>query len=207
MNSLFGKLSAALIVIVVGMGAALFLVDRAFTRAYYEELSQKLNASIAMYVTEQRQLIDDGTADLDSLRDLAGHAMVINPTAEIYLLDRDGNILGHNLPQETVLMSRIDLAPVQTLIAGSATFPLRGSDPRNTASEKVFSAAEVRSEHGLEGYLYVVLGGQQYEALAADIGDSYVLRSSAIAALAIVLFTALLGFLVFRRVDQAAATT
>ena len=198
MKSLFAKLAVTLVLIVVGMGAALFFVDRTFTRAYYEELSQKLNASIAMYVTDQRQLIDGGVADLESLRDLAGHAMVINPTAEIYLTDVSGNIIGHNLPDEAVLMSSIDLAPVRTLISGQAQFPLRGNDPRNSESEKIFSAAEVRSEQGLEGYLYVVLGGQQYEALAADIGSSYVLRSSAIAAGAIVLFTALLGFLVFR---------
>ena len=198
MRSLFAKLSLALLAIVIAMGSALFVVDRYYTQAYYEELSQKLNAPIAMYVTEQRQLIDNGVADLDSLRDLAGHAMVINPTAEIYLLDTDGQILGHNLPPETVLMSGIDLAPVRELIAGSAQFPLRGEDPRNVDNRKVFSAAEVRSAAGLEGYLYVVLGGQQYEALASAIGDSYVLRSSAAAAGAIVLFTALIGFLVFR---------
>lgn len=198
MNSLFAKLSAALVLIVVGMGAMLFLVDRTFTGAYYEELSQKLNASIAMYVTEQNQLIENGKADLDSLRELANHAMVINPTAEIYLLDTNGDILGHNQPIGAVTMASVDLEPIQSLIGGTARFPLRGSDPRSEASEKVFSAAEVRSDSGLEGYLYVVLGGQRYETLAADISNSYVLRTSAMVALAIVIFTALLGFIVFR---------
>ncbi len=198
MNSLFGKLSIALVLIVTGMGTALFFVDRHFTAAYYEELSQKLNASIAMYVTEQNQLIDGGAADLESLRELANHAMVINPTAEIYLLDAEGNILGHNLPIGAVPMAKVDLGPIRSLIGGTARFPLRGTDPRSAGSEKVFSAAEIRSDAGLEGYLYVVLGGQLYETLAADIGDSYVIRTSAIVALAIVIFTALLGFVVFR---------
>ncbi len=197
MNSLFAKLSAALLSIVVLMGATFFFVDRYQTRAYYEELSQKLNAPIAMYVTGQRQLIDGGVADLDSLRDLAGHAMVINPTAEIYLLDGEGLILGHNLPADSVQKSRVDLAPILSLIAGDAQLPLRGDDPRSE-NAKVFSAAEVRSAQGLEGYLYVVLGGQTYETLANDIGSSYVSRLSAMAVAAIVLFTALIGFLVFR---------
>ena len=145
MNSLFARLSMALLAIVLSMGAVLFFVERASISAYYEELSQKLNAPIAMYVTEQRQLITDGIPDLDSLHDLAGHAMVINPTAEIYLLDSNGEILGHNLPDGTVVMSQVDLAPVRELIGGNAVFPLRGDDPRNTDSAKVFSAAEVRS--------------------------------------------------------------
>ena len=66
MNTLFAKLSIALLVIVGGMGAAFFFIDRVNTRAYYEELSQHLNAPIAMYVTQQRQLISDGTPDLES---------------------------------------------------------------------------------------------------------------------------------------------
>ena len=83
MNSLFAKLSAALLLIVGLMGTAFFVVDRINTRLYYEELTQQLNAPIAMYVTGQRQLIENGEPDLASLRELAAHAMVINPTAEI----------------------------------------------------------------------------------------------------------------------------
>lgn len=197
MNTLFAKLSIALLVIVGGMGAAFFFIDRVNTRAYYEELSQHLNAPIAMYVTQQRQLISDGTPDLDSLRDLAAHAMVINPTAEIYLLDGDGNILGHNLPPETVVKSRVGLQPVLALIEGDTRFPLRGDDPRNAATQKIFSAWPVTSDNGTEGYLYVVLGGKTYETLANNIGESYVARVSLYAIAAIVIFTAILGLLIF----------
>lgn len=197
MNTLFAKLSIALLVIVGGMGTAFFFIDRVNTQTYYDELSQNLNAPIAMYVTDQRQLITEGVADLESLRDLAGHAMVINPTAEIYLLDIDGNILGHNLPEETVLASSIDLAPVLTLVDGQARFPLYGDDPRNASKQKVFSAWPVSSEAGTEGYLYVVLGGEKYEVLASNIGDSYAARSSIFAIAAIALLTAIVGLLVF----------
>ncbi|NNC65677.1 MAG: HAMP domain-containing protein [Gammaproteobacteria bacterium] len=197
MNTLFTKLSIALLLIVACMGTAFFFLDRINTRAYYDELSQRLNAPIAMYVTQQQQLISNGVADLDSLRELAGHAMVINPTAEIYLLDRDGTILGHNLPQETVLASGVSLSPVLDLIDGATQFPLYGDDPRSPSNRKVFSAWPVESESGTEGYLYVVLGGQTYEALASDIGNSYVARSSMIAIAAIVLFTASVGLLSF----------
>jgi signal transduction histidine kinase len=197
MNTLFAKLSIALLIIVGGMGTAFFFIDRINTRTYYEELSQNLNAPIAMYVTQQRQLISNGVPDLDSLRDLAGHAMVINPTAEIYLLDQEGNILGHNLPTETVLTSRVDLNPVLTLIDGQTRFPLYGDDPRNASTQKVFSAWPVTSEVGMEGYLYVVLGGQKYEMLANNIGDTYAAKANVTAIATIVLFTAIVGLLVF----------
>ncbi|MDH3612440.1 MAG: HAMP domain-containing histidine kinase [Gammaproteobacteria bacterium] len=197
MNTLFAKLSLALLVIVGLMGSAFFVVERINTRAYYEELTQSLNAPIAMYVTGQRDLITGGKPDLDSLRDLAAHAMVINPTAEIYLLDINGNILGHGLPEETVLHQSVDLAPVRALIDGSARIPLQGDDPRSDSSRKVFSAAEVTTDGELEGYLYVILGGQTYEALANDIGSSYIGKVSALAAVVIVLAAAVIGLLVF----------
>lgn len=197
MNTLFARLSLALLVIVALMGSAFFVVERINTRAYYEELTQSLNAPIAMYVTGQRDLITDGTPDLDSLRELAAHAMVINPTAEIYLLDTGGNILGHGLPAETVLHRKVDLEPVRALIDGSARMPIQGDDPRSDSSRKVFSAAEVTTEGRLEGYLYVILGGQTYEALANDIGGSYIGKVSALAAVVIVLAAAVIGLLVF----------
>ena len=57
--------------------------------------------------------------------------MVINPTVEIYLLDKQGKILGHALPPESVKTDSVDLGPVQILIDGGAQMPLRGTDPRN----------------------------------------------------------------------------
>ena len=197
MNTLFAKLSVTLLIIVGLMGAALFVVDRINTRVYYEELSQNLNAPIAMYVTGQRQLITNGIPDLDSLRELASHAMVINPTAEIYLLDTEGKILGHGLPPETVLRDSVDLVPIRSLIDASDRMPIRGDDPRSNSSRKIFSASEVISENGVEGYLYVILGGQAYEALANDIGDSYAGKASALAILVIIVLTATVGLLVF----------
>jgi len=197
MNTLFAKLSIALLIIVGGMGTAFFFIERVNTRAFYEELSQNLNAPIAMYVTQQRQLIENGTPDLESLRDLATHAMVINPSAEIYLLDTKGDILGHNLPAGTALASSVDLGPVLTLIDGDARFPLYGNDPRNPSTQKVFSAWPVTFESVTEGYLYVVLGGQKYEILANNIGDTYAAKASVTAIITIALFTAIVGLLVF----------
>jgi len=197
MKSLSAKLSAALLVIVILMGSVFFFAGRINTQLYYEELTQRLNAPIAMYVTGQRDLIENGVPDLESLTDLASHAMVINPTAEIYLLDTEGNILGHGLPPETVMLDQVDLVPLEALIDGSAVMPIRGDDPRSGSTRKVFSAFEVRNDERLEGYLYVILGGQTYEALSRDIGSSYVGRISIYVAIAVVLAAAIVGLLVF----------
>jgi methyl-accepting chemotaxis protein len=197
MKTLFAKLSLALLGIVVLTGSAFFVVERYSTQNYYEEITQRLNASIAMYVTGERQLIERGVVNDDALSLLAQQAMVINPTVEIYLLDKQGKILGHAMPPDSVQTDQVDLGPVQTLIDGEAQMPLRGTDPRNLERDKVFSAHPVMHEDQLQGYLYAILGGKKYDELANSIRGSYVQRVSLGALLAIVVAAFLVGLLVF----------
>ena len=82
MKRLHYKLSAAMLVIVLLLGAAFYAVDRYSVRLYYEELSQRLNESLAMYVASAMPLINSGDVDREALQELANRAMVINPTAE-----------------------------------------------------------------------------------------------------------------------------
>jgi signal transduction histidine kinase len=175
MKRLHYKLSAAMLVIVLLLGAAFYGIDRYSVRLYYEELSQRLNGSLAMYVANAKPLIRSGEVDHEALEDLANRAMVINPTAEIYLLAPGGEILGHALPPDDILANRVDTGPIHDLIAQSAPLPIKGLDPRHPGTSKVFSAFPVTDpaapEH-LSGYLYVVLGGSQYETVAEQVAGS-----------------------------------
>ena len=175
MKHLHYRLSLGMLGIIVMLGVAFYAVDRYSVRAYYEELSQRLNASLAMYVVNAGPLIDAGGVDDEALAELANRAMIINPTAEIYLLDLEGRILGHALPPEDVLADRVDVAPIRDLLAESATLPIKGTDPRNPGSRKIFSAFPVNDAGDAErhaGFLYVVLGGANYEAVAEQVSGS-----------------------------------
>ena len=48
----------------------------------------------------------------------------------------------------------------------------------------------MRADGSLEGYLYVILGGQAYESLSSDIMGTYTRQNIVVAILAIVLTTA-----------------
>ena len=197
MKSLFAKLSFALLLVVTLLGSGFFLIERYSTQNYYEEITQRLNSSIAMYVTGERQLMEDFVVNREALSLLAQQAMVINPTVEVFLLDTEGNILAHAFPPESIVQNRVDLSPVKALIGGNVEMPLRGTDPRNLDREKIFSAFPVMHNEVLQGYLYAVLGGAKYDELANAIRHSYVQRLSVGALLAIVLGAFLIGLLVF----------
>ncbi|GJM08848.1 MAG: two-component sensor histidine kinase [Lysobacteraceae bacterium] len=196
MNSLFARISSAFLAILLVVGGCFFLIERWSSERYYEELTQRLNGAIAMYVTGETSLINNGQVNRDELTVLAQRAMVINPTVEIYLLDPNGQIIDHGLPNETQITTHVDLGPIGTLMDGEEPMPIRGTDPRSN-QPKVFSVAEVRTGAVLEGYLYAVLGGQKYEALANTIKGSYVRTTSISSVIAVVISALLVGLLVF----------
>lgn len=187
MRHLHHRLSVAILVIVALLGAAFYVIDRYSVRLYYDELSQRLNASLAMYVAQSAPLIDDGRVNRDALDELASRAMVINPTAEIYLLGPEGAVLGHGLPQDADVVASVDIEPVRRLLDDPDAAPVRGVDPRDPAAEKVFSAFPVTDAGRLAGYVYVVLGGSHYEAVANEVSGSDTQRvvGAAIALLAL----------------------
>jgi len=196
-NTLLARLGIALLLVVGLLGGGFFVLEQFSTRHYYEEITQRLNSSIAMYVTGEMQLIEDGQVNRDALGLLAQRAMIINPTVEVYLLDRQGRILAHALPPESVQSERVALGPIRELIAGISAMPLRGTDPRNPQRQKIFSAHPVMHNGELQGYLYAILGGQKYDELADSLRGSYVQRLSLGALAAIVLAAFGVGLLVF----------
>ncbi len=175
MKRLHYKLSAAMLAIVFLLGAAFYQIDRYSVRMYHEELSQRLNSSLAMYVVNAEPLITGGRVNDEALSELSSRAMIINPTAEIYLLAPDGTILGHAFPPDEISVERIDVGPIHDLLSESGPLPIKGVDPRNPGAQKIFSAFPVvdpDNSSGDAGYLYVVLGGSQYEAVAAQVSGS-----------------------------------
>ncbi len=198
MKTLYAKLSLAMIVIIAIVGAGFVIIHQTTMTLYYEELTQRLNAPIAMYVTGEQSLMrPDGAIDEAALQELARRAMIINPAVEVYLLDTDGRILGHALPPESVLLEQVAIDPIIELIAGNIDMPFKGDDPRNPAASKIFSAAEVRSNSGLQGYLYVILGGQKYDELVSTLRGSYARDLGLWAILALLALGIAVGLLAF----------
>ncbi|WP_293269015.1 ATP-binding protein [Neptunomonas sp.] len=199
LGTLNSRLSVALIMIVIAVGMCVMVASQAWMRIYYEELTQKLNASIAMYITGEYQLIqgDDGLPNVSVIQSLANQAMIINPIAEVYLLDVNGNIIAHALPPETSMQTFVPLEPIKQFLAGNAEYPIRASDPRHQGVNKIFSAAEIRYTEELRGYLYVVLGSEVYDNIEDGIQSSYS-RTMALITITVITFAAaIIGVLIF----------
>jgi len=170
---------------VLGFGL-LALIWRTSVR-YADEVRQRLDAGIAMYVVRELHLIENGSLNPVALRELANRAMTVNPSAEVYLLDPQGRVLSTVVEHERIKRAAVRLGPIQQFLSTSESRPLYGDDPASADGRRVFSVAPIATRGRAEGYLYVVLGGQPERSIAGRIWGSYALRAASIALLLIVL--------------------
>jgi len=206
LRSLHTRLALSLVALFLVIGIALVMLTRYSADRYHQELTQQLNAPLASYVADEAPLIIGGNVNLAAMRSIAHKAMVINPTVEVYLLDTEGRILGHNLGDDRLRHTSVPLSPIRDYLSGDYDRPLRNDDPRHRDMRKIFTAAEVVDKDGLEGYVYAVLGGQKYDELAAAIGISDAMRLSTLAIVACIAFGLGSALLIFWRISNRIRT-
>jgi two-component system, OmpR family, sensor kinase len=173
------------------LGSAALGIDLA-ARMYHQEANQRLHLELASWLVSQYHFERDGQVDRAGAAPLFGEAMRVNPTIEIYLIDTTGRILAFNAPAGRVRLASVDLAPIRALLAGTHALPILGTDPRNPAVRQVFSVAPIPTRTGIAGYVYVIVGGEKYRGLLAQLRVSQVTRWLAIGVIA-VLAVGLLG--------------
>lgn len=176
LRRLSARLTLALLAILAVTCVAWIALTLFATRLYQEEVDQNLNSPLAHYIAKAYPLIEGGAVNRSALTGLFDQLMVINPRIEVYLLDIEGNILAFSAEPGRVKRDRVDLQPLRNWIAGPDALPLRGDDPRDPLGSKPFSAAEVYDGDSHAGYLYVVLGGEEYQSVADILAGSYILR-------------------------------
>ena len=182
-NSLFAKLTLVLILLFILLGSLTISITFFATDLYQQEIMQKLNGSVATHIVRKTDILQDDKINHKALRQLFSSVMMLNPNLEIYLLDEEGGILDFSAPPWKVVRMSVDLAPIKQFLAGETGkmgVPIRGEDPRYYEENKVFSAAVVTYKNKPRGYLYVIIGGEQYDSIVEKIKGSYILTSSLI---------------------------
>lgn len=191
-RTLYSRLALTLFVLLCLVGLILIQLIGHSSTLYQQEVSQKLNTTLAEHIVAEQPLIQNQKLNKLALDGLFHNLMVINPSIELYLLDKQGVILEYFAPEGKVKRTQVNLEPLTKFLKGNAQLPLKGDDPRNPDAQKVFSAAEITNESGLQGYLYIVLGGEQYDDVVQMLGHSYIF-DSALQVLLVALTAALIG--------------
>ncbi len=181
-------------------GASIWLQMHANVR-YEQEVTQRLSRGLAAHIAENSTLMERDGLNPAAVSDLFDKLMAVNPSVEVYLLGLDGRIQGQAAPPGHLKRDRVDLAPIRQLLDG-APLPIVGDDPRGNGTRKVFSAAPLRVDGREVGYVYVVLSGEERDALLADAVASNVLRTTLWSVALVALLGLIAGLAAFRLITR-----
>lgn len=172
--SLFWKLSATFLALLILVGAFHIALSVTTSEQYYLERNQRLNANIAQSIIQEVKPFIDGVLSETATDDIMHHMMAVNPSIEVYLLDKEGAILNHVAPYKKVKLTEVSLAPINEFIQTEGQMCVMGDDPRKPGEEQIFSAAPIMDGDQLQGYVYVVLAGEDYYAVASNLWNDYI---------------------------------
>ena len=178
-KSLYSKLAAVLTGLFCLVGLAIIFVTLFSTNMYQQEVNQRLNRELAEHIVAEKLLMQDNRVNQDALGDIFHMLMVINPSIEVYLLDPAGSILAFSADPGKVKRKHVGLEPIRRMLDEDVTIPVQGDDPRDPDGRKVFAVARIPESGPLQGYLYVILGGETYDSVVQKLKASYILRLSA----------------------------
>ena len=212
-RTLYGRLILALLALFILTGITFVTLTIFTTRLHLQEVTQTLHRSIAANIVKEQWLMRGDAINKPALKKIFTRLMGINPSIEVYLLDGEGRILSYSAPPEKVKeksqRTRVALDPIALFLASKDNHPIRGDDPRSLTGQKIFSAAPLYDSGSMAGFLYIVLGGQEFDSVVELFQRSHVFRLSAGITIAALLLTIALGALSFnwltRRLRQLAA--
>lgn len=201
-NRLIAKLSATFLLLLLIMGAGYVVTSIYFTNKYFDETSQRLNASLANHLIEEKfqnasPFLEDGSVNKALFGDLMHDMMAVNRSIEVYLLNEEGGVLysvvlDHSRSDKPV--TAVNLGPVKQFIKKEGQEYVLGDDPRVPGQENIFSAAHFEVDNG-SGYIYIVLAGQELAAVQSALSTSYFLRLGAGVSLLTAVFVTLIGLI------------
>lgn len=199
-RTLYSKLAFVLFLFALFSGALFLYSVRTSAQNYHQEITQKLNLSLAKNIAKEALLMENNHINRSALENIFHMLMVINPNIEVYLLDNSGKILAYSAAKEKIKREAVALGPVQTFISTQGQtlqFPFYGDDPRHSNRQKIFSAAPISPDKLNEGYLYVILGGEALDNVVELLKGSYAMRTSLIGLLTSLSIALIAGLLTF----------
>ena len=198
-KSFYGKLSAIFLVILLILGTVQTFITMQSSQDYIAEVDQKLNLDLASaFAKELKPLMDADSLNYSAIGERIHYMMVMNPKMEIYLLDGHGDILSFFAkPGKEVRTDSVNLEPIHQFIASKQHIPILGQDPRFPAVRKPFSAAKIQLPQGRDGYIYIVIGGEDYTATTASTRESYIFNTLLKAMILTIALAAIAGLILF----------
>lgn len=199
MNKLFSgfyvRLTLVVILVMLVVGSGHIFLTRYYADRNFKMISQKLHGNLAGHLLQETTPFVEGKVNKEALDHIMHYMMAINPSIEIYLLDTQGKILSYVAPHKKIKLDEVNLNPVLRFLDAKGDIFIKGEDPRNPGVEKIFSAVDVVQDGQLQGYIYIILMSEEFEAVAESFYSSFISHLGSRSFILIMLFSTSLALL------------
>jgi len=164
--TLYQRLTLVFVVLLVACSSISCYMQIRSSSQYSQAVIQRISANLATHIAANSSLMTSQGWNQGSIHQFFDQLMAVNPSVEVYLLDKNGKIVGNAAPAGKLQSQQVDLKPIMALLSG-AMMPVYGDNPRDVTTKQVFSAAPLLKDGMVQGYIYIVLLGEEYTTLTS----------------------------------------
>ncbi len=159
-HTLYFKLATGLCLILLAVGLSYTIFASYMLQQINQSSQQLINHNLAQNLVNDKKIVRDGKIDKKAMKETFMQYMTINPSIEIYYLNLQGKILAYSAEPGKVKRNTVGLTPIKKRINNPSQLNILGDDPRSHETRKAFSVTPIPDIENPEGYLYVVLQGE-----------------------------------------------
>ena len=195
--SLYQRMTIALLLLFVAIACTFSWWSATLEIESRHEAEQRLHLDLADHLGHDNPLLKEGVYDQNALKNLFHSLMILGPSFEFYFIAPNGNILSYSAEANKIKKQRVNVAPLVDFINKQKALPIYGDDPRDNNAQKIFSASPIYNGENLQGYLYIIIGGETYDSIFKAVqADQHLSQSLAfLLAVVILFFLILIGLL------------
>jgi len=160
-HTLYFKLATGLGVILLIVGLSYTVFSSYMLQQINLSSQQLINHDLAQNLVDDKKIVHNGQIDKKAMKDTFMQYMTINPSIEIYYIDLKGNIIAYSAEPGKVKRNTINLLPITHRLSKPDQLNILGDDPRSHETRKPFSVTPIPSINNPQGYLYIVLQGEE----------------------------------------------
>jgi len=200
--NIFRRISILVFALITIMGVLFMVLTYFATTHYHLASTQLLNKDVAAHIAKFASPYDGTEINKRRADSVFKNVMVISPSAEVYFLDTTGKVLDFYGSKKEVKLWQVSLKNIDEYIASKGQEYIKAPDPRDPSYPKIFSAAAVTDKTKKLGYIYVILGSNEYRAVGDMLFGSHISSLAIKAFFFIILLSIALSFIYIQRLKN-----
>jgi len=196
--TLYQRMTLALVLLFIAITCLVSWWSETLEKNSHHEAEQRLHLELAEHLGHDNPLLKEGVYDQSALKNLFHSLMILGPSFEFYFISPSGQLVSYSAEKSAIKRQHVNVAPLVDFINRKKSLPIYGDDPRDSNQQKIFSAAPIYNGENLQGYLYVIIGGQAYDSAFADVESDLLRAQSLIFILGVVVAFFLVSIILLR---------